>query len=204
MSFELILCDRSSDLVRAWRQQFSDNLGVKITQGNILTTQADAVAVPANSFGYTDGGVDVAISREVFDWKLQDKLMKVIDQQFFGELLVGQALVLPTDSNAIRYAIVAPTMRLPGDVSTSINAYLAMRAILITAELHNRANVGTPSHRIRTLAVPGLCTGVGKMPPNRAAYQMLKAFANLRLGDVDWNRSLEKQAEHDRKLREFV
>src|SRR5258707_8160535 len=123
MPVPLTLCDRSPDMIAAWRRYFSDESGVKTANQNILTLNVDALAVPANAFGFTDGGVDLAISKEVFDWRLQDTLRGLIDRDYGGELLVGQALVLPTSSARLRYVVVAPTMRVPADVNDSVNAY---------------------------------------------------------------------------------
>jgi O-acetyl-ADP-ribose deacetylase (regulator of RNase III) len=201
MASFLTLCDRSPEIVKAWRQYFSVDTGVRIVNQNILTLDVDALAVPANAFGFTDGGVDMAISREIFDWGLQEKLRAVIEREFHGEMLVGQALIMPTGSRRFRYVVVAPTMRVPGDVSDSLNAYLAMRGILLATEAHNRAN---KDERIRALAIPGLCTGVGKMPPARAAYQMWMAYRTVILGDREWSTALEKQIEHDQKLRAML
>ncbi|HEU5090571.1 MAG TPA: hypothetical protein VFT99_24125, partial [Roseiflexaceae bacterium] len=103
MAVSLLLCDRSPDMVNAWRNVFPEESGVRVLNQNILTVPADALAVPANSFGFTDGGVDLAISREVFDWGLQDRLRDTITRQYHGELLVGQALVMPTGSQRLRY-----------------------------------------------------------------------------------------------------
>jgi O-acetyl-ADP-ribose deacetylase (regulator of RNase III) len=200
MLVSLTLCDRSLDMVNAWRRYFPVESGVQIAQQNILTVAADALAVPANAFGFTDGGVDMAISKEIFDWRLQDRLRGVIESEYYGELLVGQALVMPTGSTRFRHVIVAPTMRIPSDISDTINAYLAMRAILITALTHNRA-AGTGPDRISRIAIPGLGTGVGKMPAERSAYQMWMAYRSLIMGEREWAKSLEKQAEHERKLR---
>lgn len=201
MPVALTLCDRSPELVQAWRRYFSDESGIKIASQNILTLDVDALAVPANAFGFTDGGVDIAISKEIFDWRLQDRLRAVIDQEHAGELLVGQAMVMPTNSARLRYVVVAPTMRVPADVSDTVNAYLAMRAILRAVEAHNRANKGNPANQIRSLALPGLCTGTGKMAPERAAFQMWTAYRSIVLGDLDWSKTLEKQVAHDRKMR---
>ena len=202
MPVAITLCDRTTDLVQAWKRYFPDESGVKVANQNILTLPVDALAIPANSFGFTDSGVDMAISQEIFDWRLQDTLRFQIDRDHDGELLVGQALVLPTKSTRLRYVVVAPTMRLPTDVSGSVNAYLAMRAILRAVEAHNRANKPTPAEQIRSLAVPGLCTGTGKMPAERAAYQMWTAYRSVIMGDLEWTKSLEKQLEHDRKMRQ--
>ncbi|MBK9710716.1 MAG: macro domain-containing protein [Kouleothrix sp.] len=201
MPVALTLCDRSAEMVQAWRRYFSDDSGAKIVNQNMLTLDVDALAVPANAFGFTDGGVDIAVSKEIFDWHLQDTLRAQIDREHGGELLVGQALVMPTSSARLRYVVVAPTMRVPADVSDSVNAYLAMRAILRTVEAHNRAMKGNPPNQIRSLALPGLCTGTGKMRPERAAYQMWTAYRSIVMGDLDWAKTLEKQVDHDRKMR---
>jgi O-acetyl-ADP-ribose deacetylase (regulator of RNase III) len=202
MPVALTLCDRSPEMVQSWRRYFSDESGVRVVGQNILTLDVDALAVPANAFGFTDGGVDIAISKEIFDWRLQDSLRTLIDREHGGELLVGQALVMPTSSARLRYVVVAPTMRVPADVGDTVNAYLAMRAILRTTEAHNRTNKGNPSNQIRSLALPGLCTGTGKMSPERAAFQMWTAYRSIVLGDLDWTKTLEKQVDHDRKMRQ--
>src|ERR671935_56655 len=98
MPVSLTLCDRSPELVQPWRRYFPLESGVKIVNQNILTLDVDALAVPANAFGFTDGGVDMAISKEIFDWRLQDALHGVIAREHQGELLVGQALIMPTSS----------------------------------------------------------------------------------------------------------
>lgn len=202
MPAALTLCDRSTDMVQSWKRYFLDESGVKVVNQNILTLPIDALAVPANAFGFTDGGVDLAISKEIFDWRLQDRLRALIDRDYGGELLVGQALVMPANSGRLRYVVVAPTMRVPADVSNTVNAYLAMRAILRAVEAHNRANKASPGDQIRALAVPGMCTGTGTMPPERAAYQMWTAYRSIIMGDLEWTKTLEKQLDLDKKMRE--
>lgn len=202
MPVAMTLCDRSPAMVQAWKRYFSDDSGVKVVNQNILTLPVDALAVPANAFGFTDGGVDLAISKEVFDWRLQDTLRGLIERDHSGELLVGQALVMPTNSARLRYVVVAPTMRVPADVSNTVNAYLAMRALLLAVEAHNRATKSAPGDQIRSLAVPGLCTGTGQMPPERAAFQMWTAYRSTILGDLDWSKTIEKQIDHDKKMRQ--
>lgn len=92
-----------------------------------------------------------------------------------GELLVGKALVLETGDSQIPYLISAPTMRVPTNfnIPTSINAYLAMKAVLIEARRHDK---------ISSVAIPGFCTGCGRMNHEIAARQMYQAFLEIENG----------------------
>lgn len=65
-------------------------------------------------------------------------------------------------------------MRVPSRVPFSLNAYLAFRAALLATLRWNEAHSEKPIER---LYCPGLATGVGKMPPWRAARQMRAAWA---------------------------
>lgn len=66
-------------------------------------------------------------------------------------------------------------MPVPMEIRTSVSAYLAMRAILSVVRSH------TVEPRIETAAVPGLGTGVGKLPFDIAALQMWKAYEEVAL-----------------------
>jgi len=138
--------------------------GVEVSQGDIFETQADAIVSPANSFGYMDGGIDLAYSQH-FGWDLQRNLQRVIRDQFDGELPVGQAMIVGTGDQKIPYMVSAPTMRLPMNVAETLNAYLAFRAVLRTVREHNEHKTGT----ICRVLCPGLGTAVGRMPPRRCA-----------------------------------
>ena len=101
--------------------------------------------------------------------------LKTEDPNFFGELPVGAALVVELPGDGFPCLVAAPTMRIPGNVAKSINAYLAMRAALVAVLRHNAGG----SRRIRSLAVPGLCTGVGGMDFAEAAQQMRTAHDSV-------------------------
>jgi O-acetyl-ADP-ribose deacetylase (regulator of RNase III) len=88
---------------------------------------------------------------------------------------VGAALIVKLTARRFTYTVAAPTMRVPGSVAGTINAYLSMRAAL-TAVLQHNAAVGLS---IRRLAVPSLCTGVGRMPYEEAAKQMRTAYESV-------------------------
>lgn len=171
---KIILTDLNPDLIKSWKAIFADEKDVSIIYGDLTKISCDALVSPANSFGFMDGGIDYALS-ERFGWALQKKLQEQIKQLPEGELLVGQALVLETGDTKIPFLISAPTMRVPMDfnIHTSLNAYLAMKAILLKAKSHPL---------IASVAVPGLCTGSGRMSPAIAARQMRIAYNEIILG----------------------
>ncbi|QIF02816.1 macro domain-containing protein [Roseimicrobium sp. ORNL1] len=142
---------------------------VEIVAGHICRLLCDAIVSPANSFGFMDGRLDRLLS-ERFGWDLEKRVQEAIQSRPVGELLVGEAIVVPTHDDKTPWLICAPTMRVPMRICTSVNAYLAMKAIL--AAVMSYAGV-TP---IETIAVPGLGTGVGQLAPELSAGQMAQAY----------------------------
>lgn len=166
------LRDIAIDVVRAWQKYFKGIDNVRISQGDIFDVTADAIVSPANSFGYMDGGIDLVYLRR-FGWDLQTRLQTHIKDDHDGDLPVGQATIIETFDVSIPYLVSAPTMRIPMNVSGTINAYLAFRAAIRAVKLHNRA---APEAAIRTVVCPGLGTAIGRMPPDLSARQMAAAF----------------------------
>lgn len=69
---KLILIYRDQGLGDAWAKHFGQQVNVTIMEGDICNMSCDAVVSPANSFGFMDGGLDLALS-ERFGWGLQDR-----------------------------------------------------------------------------------------------------------------------------------
>lgn len=185
----IILAGLQDKLIEAWKTFFVDTPDVSIHEQDITTLHCDAIVSPANSFGFMDGGLDYVLS-ERFGWDLEKKLQQLIKELPEGELLVGQALVLETGDADIPLLISAPTMRIPTNfnIDTSINAYLAMKAIFIKAVADNRIN---------SVAIPGLCTGIGGMQAMIAARQMFQAYKEIILGErMDFKSFGEAQKYH--------
>ena len=170
-----LLIDKNPKIVSAWNDFFGEEANVTIQEGDLTNVACDAIVSPANSFGFMDGGVDYAISMRL-GWDLQFELQKQIKETAESELLVGRAMVIETSDEIIPYLISAPTMRVPMNfnISTSVNAYLAMKATLIEARKHPN---------IEYVAIPGFCTGVGNMAPQIAARQMFQAFKEIEKGE---------------------
>ena len=129
---------------------------------------------PGEQFRIGGARIDKAID-DFHGGEAQKAVTAAIAEQFFGELPVGAALIVKTLSRRLPFVVAAPTMRIPGNVAGTINAYLSMRAALIAILRHNAT--GGPS--IRSLLVPGLCTGVGGMPYVEASEQMRTAYDNV-------------------------
>ncbi|RFS16497.1 macro domain-containing protein [Emticicia sp. C21] len=183
---KIILAAVDYRLVVAWKEFFGEDRNVSIIETDITQLTCDAIVSPANSFGFMDGGLDYALS-ERFGWNLEKKLQQRIKDLPEGELLVGQAMVIETGDSVIPFLISAPTMRVPMNfnIDTSVNAYLAMKAVLIQAK-------NEPG--INSVAVPGLCTGVGRMAPMIAARQMFQAYKEIILGErMDFKNFSEAQ-----------
>lgn len=163
------LIDRSEEMCQQWRIQFKDCDDIVVHQGDFFSLKADCVVSPANSFGYMDGGLDLAISKKI-GWQVSKKLQKQIQEKYFGELLVGQAELVETDFPEIPFCISAPTMRVPLILKETVNVYLASKAVFALLKKENR---------IETVTMSGLGTGVGKVPYDICAKQMKQAYDDV-------------------------
>lgn len=168
---QIKLVYREQELGKAWKEDFKDCANVEVVEKDILDVECDAVVSPANSFGFMDGGLDLHLS-EKLGWHIQEELQAKIRQSDEKELLVGRSMTIKTGNEQIPFLISAPTMRVPMsfNIATSINAYLAMKAILIACK---------KNEAIQTVAIPGLCTGCGRMPFHIASNQMFLAYDEI-------------------------
>ncbi len=163
---KIIFIDRNVDMVKAW-----DGLrptGVQLIHGSILELKCDAIVSPANSFGFMDGGLDWAITKK-FGWCVQKKVQERIVEDFNGELLVGQSLIVPTGDLSIPHVISSPTMRIPMRLnSNSVNPFLSTRSSIRIAQKNG----------FKSIAIPGMATGVGGLNKDVVARQMISALSD--------------------------
>ena len=170
-ALRLTIGDLNGDIARTLASEFADVPDVQVIEGNLLDADCDAILSPANSFGDMGGGIDKAID-DFHQGAAQRAVRAAIATHFLGELPVGMALVAEVSTARFPFIVVAPTMRVPGLLNGGINAYLSMRAALIAVRRHNIHS----SRTIRTMAVPGLCTGIGGMTATESAAQMRTAY----------------------------
>ncbi|MBC8141175.1 MAG: macro domain-containing protein [Armatimonadetes bacterium] len=177
----IVLCAVEPPLADAWEAFCGDLPFVRVHRGSIFDVDCDAMVSPANSFGFMDGGIDLAYSH-YFGWHVESRLKRAIKEKHHGELVVGTAEIVETDHPKIPFVISAPTMRLPMVLRDTLNPYLAARAALILVK-HRLFSDGTPiADAVKTVAFPGLGTGVGQVRPEFCARQMRVAMDAVILG----------------------
>jgi O-acetyl-ADP-ribose deacetylase (regulator of RNase III) len=169
------LVDNDGALVRAWTDALRDLPVFAPQRHDYFAIEADAMVSPANSFGVMDGGLDMAIQLTLGP-TIQKRVRDRIEERHHGELPIGVAEIVETGDARWPFLIVAPTMRVPEDVSRTVNAYVAFRAILLAIRAHNDTS---GAKLIRTLLCSGLATGVGGMPARRCAMQMRLAYQQI-------------------------
>jgi len=166
---KIYLCAREDDLFNAWKLLCGHHDFVTVTKQDIMSIDAEALISPANSFGFMTGGIDLHY-KNYFGQAIEDDLRTKIASEFNHELLVGQSTFVeifnPPQLIKYKYMIAAPTMRIPENVSHTINAYLAAKAALLVA-----LNINAES-----IVFPGLGTGTGNMLPEDCAKQVNAAI----------------------------
>ena len=116
---------------------------VETSTQDIFSLNSDALLVPLNSFGFFDSGFPLLIA-DKFGFHIQDDLQKQIKENHFGELLVGDAEILPSGKESHAHLIVVPVERTPsGDISKTLNAYLAMRGALIAVKMNSDLSINS-------------------------------------------------------------
>lgn len=170
---KLILVDTNAQVCLAWERhfrQFRENIDIVHGRFEVLSA-FDCLVSPANSFGFMDGGVDLAIAN-FFDGGLVERVQKYIRQHYAGEQPVGTSFLMHTGSMRHRWLAHTPTMRVCKPIVGTDNVYNAMRAMLI--EVTDVAGIHP-----KTVACPGLGTLTGCMPPEEAARQMAQAYRSV-------------------------
>jgi O-acetyl-ADP-ribose deacetylase (regulator of RNase III) len=172
----LVLCAVEEPLAQAWDDAVSGRRDVSVHRGSTLETNADAVVSPANSYGWMRGGVD-AVYAAAFP-AIEQQVRSAVLAYTGGELPVGQALIVPTGAMAPAWLISSPTMREPGELlpPDTVHPYLAARAVFLLWRDGRLEDDRRVRDVVRTIALPGLGTGVGGVAPQTCARQVMAAW----------------------------
>jgi len=129
---------------------------ISIHRGDITQFKCDAIVNPANSYGYMGGGVAGAI-KQIGGSEIERAAVAQ------APIPVGSAVATTAGSLPCQYVIHAPTMKQPAMAIPIHNVEQATEsAFLLAQSLH-----------IKSLALPGMGTGVGRICPKDAAYAMM-------------------------------
>lgn len=137
-------------------------LEVEIIKGDLLKAKADAIVNPANSHGWMGGGVAGAIKRA--GGSAVEK--QAVDQ---APIAVGRAILTTAGQLPFAAVVHAPTMEEPGMLTTAKKAERATYAALDAADIAGH----------RSIAFPGMGTGVGGVSHEEAAEAMIRAIADF-------------------------
>lgn len=171
-SIQLILVDPNYRVSTAFKERFSYLPNVQVVNGDFeQLTSYDCLVSPANSFGMMDGGVDAAITK-FFGISLMERVQQKILDDYRGEQLVGTSFIIETGHPQHPFLAHTPTMRVPMQIVGTDIPYVAMWAMLLAVEQHNRHT----DRKISSIACPGFGTGIGRIPPDEAARQMALAY----------------------------
>jgi len=130
---------------------------VEALLSDITKLNVDAIVNPANSLMIMGGGVAGAIKR-AGGVEIEEEARR------YAPVPVGKAIATSAGRLPARYVIHAPTMERPAMRIGVDNVRLATRAALEKAD-----ELG-----VKTIAFPGMGTGVGGVPPEEAARAMVE------------------------------
>ncbi|WP_444997381.1 macro domain-containing protein [Aliikangiella sp. IMCC44359] len=174
MIAKLTIIDFNSTMVEECAHAFSDYDNVELIEGDFFSAPADMLVSPANSFGFMDGGLDLAI-RNHLGTSLEVNVRNVIQTDFAGELPIGSSIIVKTLNKNWPYLGVAPTMRVPSNINGTLNVYYAFRSMMLEIIKFNKKR-RTP---IKSVVFPGMGTGIGGMSERKSAMQMAFAYKQL-------------------------
>ncbi len=134
-------------------------MDVEFVVGDLLKIEVEAIVNPANSEGEMGGGV-AAVIKKKGGRKIEEEAMAQ------APIPVGKAIATAAGKLSCEFVVHAPTMKVPVQRTSRENITAAVRAALDVA----------CDYGIHTLALPGMGTGVGRVPHDEAARAMIEAL----------------------------
>jgi O-acetyl-ADP-ribose deacetylase (regulator of RNase III) len=179
----LVLVAVDAPMAQAWSALAEGRAEVVVHEGSITDVDADAVVSPANSLGFMGGGIDTVYAR----WfpGISDRVRAASGADRGGELPVGEAVIVPTGVERPAWLVSAPTMRRPGERLPSDGgaARAAAGAVLRLWRDGDLPDGTRVRDAVRTIALPGLGTGVGGLSPEVCAQRVGEALEEV-LGET--------------------
>lgn len=135
---------------------------VDVIKGDITTLNVDAIVNPANSYGLMGGGVALAIRK---------KGGKVIEEEAMRKvpIPIGTSVSTAAGKLPCKFVIHSPTMKEPVERTSIENVQKATISALVCAS----------KLEVKSMAFPGMGTGVGGININDAARCMVSAIVEF-------------------------
>jgi O-acetyl-ADP-ribose deacetylase (regulator of RNase III) len=150
------LCDTNEDIVNNFRTYFGDYDNFNIYEDDVIKVYKTlrlkyedsniAIVSPANSFGDMQGGIDL-VYYNYFGHEIEETVQDKIIRDKYGELVIGDSIMVNIPNHKHTFLIVSPTMKIPSNIENTVNVYLAFRSTLITC---------VENKYIEHIIVPGL------------------------------------------------
>jgi len=135
---------------------------IVVEKKSLLALNVDAIVNPANSKGEMGGGVAGAIKKQG-GAQIEKEAMAQ------APIAIGEAILTTAGKLGCKYVIHCPTMEKPAEKTSAEKVFRAATAAIELAKKKG----------IKTLAFPGMGTGVGKVSPEDAAKCMVDAIRNF-------------------------
>jgi O-acetyl-ADP-ribose deacetylase (regulator of RNase III) len=128
---------------------------------------------PANSLCFMDGGIDYALSRNIFP-DIETEVKSIVKQLGITSIVgkpylpIGSSIIVDKGSKSL---VMSPSMLLPQNVAGTRNAYYATMAVLYNV-ISNR----NESLENVDIIFTSFCCGYGKMTEENSIQQMMEGI----------------------------
>ena len=193
-----IFCDPKAELIDAWNSEIKKHLTLR-QQERFATFHGylkdvpwkfDCIVSPGNTSGRLDGSFDKVISEmfhrnEETEESVTSHVQKTLHETWNGYQPTGTCQMIDmsgfTESNPNKFGCNklahCPTMHIPGScVWDREVVFKCFWSLLCQIQLYNNRN---PKSKVDTVLCTGLGTGVGILPSNVCAAQMVLAYSHF-------------------------
>lgn len=168
----IYLLDKNPFMVQEWKKEFKNCRDVIVVHQGFAPFMdeydVECVVSPANSYGFMDGGYDLAIT-DYFGDELMEKVKRMILKHYYGEQPVGTSMIL-TIPNTDKKLIHTPTMRVPSPIKDPMVVYQCMRSTLMKAIRND----------VSTIVIPAFGGSCGKLDYAVIAKMMKEAYDQIK------------------------
>lgn len=143
-------------------------MNIQIQKGDITKVKADAIVNPANCLGWMGGGSAGAIKKAGGD-EIEEEIVQK------APLEIGKAVATSAGKLDYKAVIHAPTMERPSEIAIPYNVTMAVRGALHLAD----------DMELKTIAMPGMGTGIGDFPKEDAAKLMIEEIKKFKARNLE-------------------